>query len=173
MYSISFKAKVVNIAGVDIISIPTPISNNFPSRGPLYGIGKLDGIEFESIVEPDGHKSHYINISDLHLAKKIKNGIELNVEFNITKEWPEPQLDQDIITRLTSNKTAFSTWKVTTNMAKWEWKRWINSTKNKLTREKRIEVGLDKLQKGMKRPCCFNSSGCTNPTISKSGKLDL
>jgi hypothetical protein len=39
--------------------------------------------------------------------------------------------------------------------ARREWVRWIASAKQEKTREKRIEVGIDKLSKGMRHPCCF------------------
>ena len=56
-------------------------------------------------------------------------------------------------------------------MARWEWVRWINSTRVVKTRERRIEVGLSKLEDGKRRPCCFDLSSCTDPELSKSGKL--
>jgi hypothetical protein len=61
--------------------------------------------------------------------------------------------------------------KTITPMAKWEWPRWINATNVQATREKRIEVSIDKLRKGMRRPCCFNRSACTQPEVSKNAML--
>ena len=62
-------------------------------------------------------------------------------------------------------------WNSLTTKARWEWLRWIRSTKNLDTRQKRINVACDKLQKGDKRPCCFDASRCTIPEVSKSGVL--
>ena len=56
-------------------------------------------------------------------------------------------------------------------MARWEWVRWVGATKNPQTRERRVEVSIDKLRNGKRRPCCFDLSSCTDPELSKSGKL--
>ena len=56
-------------------------------------------------------------------------------------------------------------------MARWEWVRWVNATRNTETRERRIEVSLSKMRAGKRRPCCFNLSSCTDPELSKDGKL--
>jgi hypothetical protein len=55
-------------------------------------------------------------------------------------------------------------------MAHHEWIRWIRSTHNPETRAKRIVVSMSKLNKGMKRPCCFNTAICTIPEVSQNSK---
>jgi hypothetical protein len=49
--------------------------------------------------------------------------------------------------------------------------RWVNATANPATRQRRIEVGISKLDGGKRRPCCFDLSACTDPAVAKSGKL--
>jgi hypothetical protein len=56
-------------------------------------------------------------------------------------------------------------------MARWEWVRWINATKNPEARRPRVEVGISKLRSGKRRPSCFNLAACTDPDLSKNGKL--
>ena len=56
-------------------------------------------------------------------------------------------------------------------MARWEWVRWVNATKNPDTRGRRVEVSISKMESGKRRPCCFDLSSCTDPDLSKSGKL--
>ena len=58
-------------------------------------------------------------------------------------------------------------------MARWEWVRWVNATKNPETRQRRVEVSISKLGSGKRRPCCFNLAACTDPHLSRSGKLVL
>lgn len=65
----------------------------------------------------------------------------------------------------------YDLWKRVTPIARWDWIRWIQSTKNPQTRKKRIDVEFSKLSKGMKRPCCFNRSMCCDPYVSKNGVL--
>ncbi|WP_262426564.1 hypothetical protein [Brachybacterium sp. Z12] len=39
------------------------------------------------------------------------------------------------------------------------------------TRARRVEVSIDKLRGGKRRPCCFDLSSCTDPELARSGKL--
>ena len=41
-----------------------------------------------------------------------------------------------------------------------EWICWVISAKNDETRNRRIAAGLDKMRKGMRRPCCW--IGCVH-----------
>ena len=56
-------------------------------------------------------------------------------------------------------------------MARWEWVRWVGATRNPDTRARRVEVSIDKLRGGKRRPCCFDLSSCTDPELARSGRL--
>jgi len=45
-------------------------------------------------------------------------------------------------------------WNETTPMARWEWVRWVNATKNPETRRRRVDVSISKMKSGKRRPCC-------------------
>jgi uncharacterized protein YdeI (YjbR/CyaY-like superfamily) len=49
-------------------------------------------------------------------------------------------------------------WADITPLARNEWICWVTSAKKAETRDRRIAVGLDKMRKGMRRPCCW--AGC-------------
>ena len=49
-------------------------------------------------------------------------------------------------------------WADITPLARNEWICWITSAKKDETRSRRITVGLDKMRKSMRRPCCW--AGC-------------
>jgi uncharacterized protein YdeI (YjbR/CyaY-like superfamily) len=49
-------------------------------------------------------------------------------------------------------------WADITPLARNEWICWVTSAKKAETRQRRIEVGLDKMRKGVRRPCCW--AGC-------------
>jgi uncharacterized protein YdeI (YjbR/CyaY-like superfamily) len=49
-------------------------------------------------------------------------------------------------------------WAKITPLARNEWICWVTSAKKDVTRNRRIEVGMDKMRKGMRRPCCW--PGC-------------
>ena len=117
---IRFEAEVVSVEGRRIVRLPADASTQLPSRGQVAAEGTVDGREFTAVIEPDGLRGHWIDI---------------------------------------------------TPMARWEWVRWITSTRSPATRARRVEVGISKLDRGSRRPCCFDLASCTDPDLSRSGKL--
>ena len=70
---------------------------------------------------------------------------------------PHP-LPTDFRTAIASDTTVKNLWADITPLARNEWICWVTSAKKDATRDRRIEVGLDKMRKGMRRPCCW--AGC-------------
>lgn len=64
----------------------------------------------------------------------------------------------DLRKALAADPRAGAVWEDITPLARNEWICWITSAKKAETREHRILVGLDKMHKGMRRPCCW--AGC-------------
>jgi uncharacterized protein YdeI (YjbR/CyaY-like superfamily) len=58
-------------------------------------------------------------------------------------------------------------WIDITPLARNEWICWVTSPKKEETRKRRIAVGLDKMRKGMRRPCCW--PGCPHRVKSAYG----
>jgi hypothetical protein len=83
----------------------------------------------------------------------------------------EPRIPKDSQAALASAPEVSEVWNDITPMARWEWIRWISATKNPETRKRRIRVGISKLRSGKRRLCCFDLAACTDPDLSKSGKL--
>ncbi len=69
-------------------------------------------------------------------------------------------LPSDLRKAIESDRTAKDLWKDITPLARNEWICWVTSAKKEETRLRRIEVGLDKMRKGMRRPCCWE--GCSH-----------
>jgi hypothetical protein len=69
------------------------------------------------------------------------------------------------------NSDVLKKWNSINAKSRWEWFRWISSTLNPETRDKRINVMCSKLQNGDKKPCCFDTTRCTVTDVSKSGVL--
>ncbi len=68
------------------------------------------------------------------------------------------KLPADFKKALLSDKKITEVWADITPLARNEWICWVTSAKKDNTRTRRIEVGLDKMRKGMRRPCCW--AGC-------------
>lgn len=98
-------------------------------------------------------------------------GDTVQVSITPTKEWIEPKMPGDVKKALSSSPKAQGIWKEITPIARWDWIRWVRAVKTQETRQKHLEVMLDKLNKGMRRPCCFNRSLCSEPAVSKNWVL--
>lgn len=168
-----FKADLIEIANKKIVHIPVEFSQALPSRGLVMAKVLIDGIDAVLPIEPDGKGSHWFELND-NLLNEIdaKVGDCFDVDLEPVKEWPEPDMPEDIMSGLEA-EGLLEFWKSITTKAKWEWLRWIRSTNNPDTRAKRIEVAGSKMKAGDKRPCCFNASSCTVPEVSKSGVLNV
>src|SRR5699024_4541729 len=116
--------------------------------------------------------SHWFRVDKaLQEAMGGIEGDEVTLAIEPIKDWPEPTMPKDLQDALAADPKAYNLWKDTTTKARWDWIRWIRSTKNLETRKGRIEKTRSKLKSGKRRPCCFNRSLCTEPAVSKSGML--
>lgn len=159
-----------------IVRLPDDASRMLPSRGQVAVVGSIragsDGepLPIEAVIEPDGLRGHWLDVGAV-LGAHAEIGERVGVELRPRSDWPEPEVPADFAAALADAPDSAETWRDITPMARWEWVRWINATRVVKTRERRIEVGLSKLEAGKRRPCCFDLSSCTDPELSKSGKL--
>jgi len=170
--AIRFEAQVQRTGGSTILRMPEEASAKLPSRGQVAVTGVANGRAFQTVLEPDGRRGHWLKVDEkLQQALAVSEGDTAVLEVEPTKDWPEPAVPMDFQTALTDAPDTSEMWKNITPMARWEWVRWINSTKNLQTRERRVEVGISKLRSGKRRPCCFDLASCTDPDLSKNGIL--
>lgn len=170
---IRFEATLQAVGGRTILRLPDATSQKLPSRGQVAVRGLFHGHPFETVIEPDGDFGHWMSV-DAKLQERARAGPgdRATVEAEPTKEWPEPSIPADLRKALASAPREIrELWRALTPMARWEWVRWVNATKNPSTRKRRVEVSVSKMRGGKRRPCCFNLSACTDPELSKSGKL--
>ncbi len=172
MSKICFESKIEKIGPWTIIRLTEEASKTLPSRGMNMVCGTFNGQSFQAAAEPDGAGGHWLGWKELipQLAGKTE-GESVTLEIESTKEWPEPEIPRDILAGLATVPPAEKLWHELTSNAHWEWLRWIRSTNNPETRQKRIAVACSKLKSGMRRPCCFNRNICTVSEISKNGVL--
>lgn len=171
--TIRFSAQLVTIKDWTIARIPEDESVKLTSRGQISVKGTINGHEFQTVLEPDGYWSHWFRLDDTKQKEiGVKTGDGISVELTPVKEWPEPNLPDDIQKALNAApEKVQQKWRDITPMAQWEWVRWVNSTGVDATRAIRIEKTISKLKGTHRRPCCFNLAACTEPYVSKSGRL--
>jgi hypothetical protein len=175
---IQFDTKLFKIHDWTILKLPESASAQLPSRGMVMVKGTFNNIPFKTLLEPDGSygpglkPSHWFApskklLDDAHAGA----GDTVHISLEPTKEWVEPEVPSDVQKALSSSPKAQDLWKDITPMARWDWIRWIRAVKTTETRQKHIEVMLDKLNKGMRRPCCFNRNLCSEPAVSHNWVL--
>lgn len=172
MPAIRFQTELFKIGTATILRLPDSASARLPSRGQVMVTGTINGHPLQTPLEPDGKGSHWFRL-DKQLLRSTGAGAGDTVTLAIesTKDWWEPSVPKDLQTAFAADPKAHSLWMDITPMARWDWLRWIGSTKQSETRKRRIEVAFSKLKAGDRRPCCFNRSLCTDPEVSKNGVL--
>ncbi len=170
---IRFQADLYTIDRSTILRLPAEASRQLPSRGQVAVRGTINGHAFQSVLEPDGSSGHWMKI-DRKLQRLAASGVggRLTLEIEPLKEWPEPSVPHDLDRALgAAPQQIRDVWKGITPMARWEWVRWVNATQNPDTRQRRVEVSISKMKSGKRRPCCFNLAACTDPDLSRNGRL--
>jgi hypothetical protein len=171
--SIRFDASLVRIGQSNIALLPASVSAKLPSRGQVAVRGSVNGAPFETVLEPDGRSDHWMKVEDrLKRAASLRVGESASFELEVAERWPEPRVPGDLAAALDEAPHAVrELWPAITPMARWEWVRWVNATRDPDTRRRRVDVMISKLERGKRRPCCFNLSSCTDPELSKRGVL--
>jgi hypothetical protein len=171
--AIRFQADPTEIASLTIVRLPGQVSGCLPSRGQVAVEGTINGHDFATVLEPDGLKGHWFKVDEeLQRAAGVRAGDRITVTIEPTRDWPEPGVPADLAQALAAAPQRIrDMWSDITPMARWEWVRWIGATANPATRQRRVEVSISKMNSGKRRPCCFDLSACTEPALSKNGKL--
>ena len=65
------------------------------------------------------------------------------------------KMPADLRRAIASNRKVKDVWADISPLARNEWICWVTSAKKDEIRSRRIAVGLDKMRKGMRRPCCW------------------
>ena len=171
--TIRFEATLHTIDKRTILRLPEKASRKLPSRGQVAVQGKINGHGFRTVLEPDGNFGHWMRIDGkLQKTAAVSAGDTATFEIESLKDWPEPDVPPDLERAVAAApKNIQDLWKGITPMARWEWVRWVNATPNPDTRKRRVEVSISKMKGGKRRPCCFNLAACTDPNLSKNGRL--
>lgn len=177
----TFNAKLISYNETKIIKLPDDISGHLSSRGMNFAEIKImaknvlinDDTSLVTYVplEPDGNKSHWFYIPE-KLSEQITAEDLLEIELTPIENWPSPSTPEDFLESLKVS-SLFDYYQNLTSKAQWEWMRWIQMTNNADTRRKRITASMDKMHKGMKRPCCFDQTRCTDYSICSNGMLKV
>ena len=145
--------------------LPKDVSAKLPSRGMAVMQGTINGVKFQSALEPDGKKSHWLKVDrKLREAAKAKVGDVVTVEIDPTEL--EPNVPADLRKALASAPKARALWTDITPIARTDWIHWITSAKQPETRARRVVNACSMLAGGKRRVCCFDRSGFYSKSFS-------
>src|SRR6202451_182602 len=99
--TIRFDATLSAIDASTVLRLPQTASKNLPSRGQVAVHGTINGVEFATVLEPDGNSGHWMRVDDtLQHAAGISAGDTATVAIEVTKDWPEPDVPPDLAAAL-------------------------------------------------------------------------
>jgi hypothetical protein len=172
MPTVKFQTTLTAIGPDVILRVPKAASSKLPSRGLTVVDATLNGHSFKTVLEPDGKDSHWSRVSKAMLkAANAAAGTRVSITMTPAAEWPEPKVPPDLARALAADDDVRSVWTDITPLARWDWIRWIGSTRNPDARAIRIDKTLSKMRSGKRAACCFDRSQCTDPSVSHNGVL--
>ena len=91
--AICFEAQIQGTGGSTIVRLPDEASAKLPSRGQVAVKGAVNGYAFQTVLEPDGRRGHWLKV-DKKLRQALAPGEGDTVEIIIepAKDWPEPDI---------------------------------------------------------------------------------
>jgi hypothetical protein len=94
--AIRFEVTLHTIDALAILRLPEKASEKLPSRGQVAVQGTINGHEFQTVLEPDGNRGHWMRVDEkLQQAAGINEGDTATLEITSTKDWPEPNVPRD------------------------------------------------------------------------------
>ena len=94
--AISFEARLQSAGGLTILRLPDDASAKLPSRGQVAVKGVMNGHAFQTVLEPDGRRGHWLKVDKkLRHSLAAGEGDTVAVKVEPAKDWPEPDLPED------------------------------------------------------------------------------
>ena len=157
-----------NTEGWTFLRLSQEASDMLPARSMVSVEGTINGFPFQTTLEPDGQGGHWLRVKpQLQESASLSIGEIVTLEIAPVAVEPEPEMPDDLRRALdAAPQKAQETWLATTALARRDWIFWITTGKKAETRMKRIEVAIDKMSKGSRRPCCFDRSGMYDKSLS-------
>lgn len=108
--TIKFEAKLSKISSWTIGRLPKSASLKLPSRGMVMVSGTMNDFTFQAALEPDGKGGHWFGVDEaLFKDIKVAAGETVTLEIEPMKEWPEPEVPEDLKKAFQANKEAYKT----------------------------------------------------------------
>jgi hypothetical protein len=168
---IRFTARLVEpekpAKGAAFLVVPARASARLPTRSALTVEGTINGHSFRALLQPDGQKSHWLNVTAaMQKGAGARAGDEVEVVIAPAAAEMEMKVPPDLRKALAGSPKATAVWSDITPTARRDWILWIVSAKQEQTRARRIASACDMLAGGKRRVCCFDRSGFYSKSMS-------
>jgi hypothetical protein len=146
--------------GAAFLVLPATASAKLRTRSALTVEGTINGHAFRALLQPDGQKSHWLQVTAAMLkGAAARAGDDVTVEVAPSAKEIETRVPPDLRKALASAPRAKALWSDITPTARRDWIQWIVSARQAETRARRISNACDMLAGGKRRVCCFDRSG--------------
>jgi hypothetical protein len=162
--SIRFTARLLqpesSARGAAFLVLPASASSRLRTRSALTVEGTINGHAFRALLQPDGQKSHWLNVTPAMLkGASARAGEDVTLAIMAAEKQLEARVPADLRRALAAAPKAREVWADLTPTARRDWIQWIISAKQAETRVRRISAACDQLAGGKRRVCCFDRSG--------------
>jgi hypothetical protein len=135
------------------VSIPFNVEAAYGTRGQVKVKAWFDKQPYRGVLMNMGAGSHIIGVrKDIRKALGKQVGDSIFVELELDSEERVVQVPEDLKRELAKNKAAKSVFDSLSFTNRKEYTVWISSAKKEDTREKRLQLAIEKLKAGMKNP---------------------
>jgi len=98
---IRFEAELSTIDDTSLVRLPVSASEQLPSRGQVAVHASVNGHPFETVVEPDGRRGHWVRVDrPLQRAADIGPSDTVELTLEVVPDWPEPDVPEDLAAAL-------------------------------------------------------------------------
>lgn len=141
---------------VALLGIPDAVNKKLPARDEMTVEGTINGHPFRGGLRPgpSGARSLRVNRAMLDGSGAGTGDV---VDMVVLVPEAEPKVPADLKKAVFASSAARALWQAISPMNRHDWVRWVEAAKKPETRVRRVAIAVDKLNAGMRQPCCFNT----------------
>lgn len=99
-------------SGSTILRLPDDASAKLPSRGQVAVKGVMNGHAFQTVLEPDGRRGHWLKIGEkLRQSLAASEGDTVALRIEPAEDWPESDMPEDFQAALADAPDLSGLWK--------------------------------------------------------------
>lgn len=135
-----------------VLPIPFDVESAFGARGRVSVCGTLNGASFRNSIFPNGNGTHHMMVNK-QLQRDAGTGpdAEVDVVIQLDTASRAEKIPSDFARALAVSAQAANLFREFSDSSKNEFIRWIDSAKQKETREARVKKAVERIEAGKKR----------------------